>query len=65
LNVDEQSDAADSAQWPFWHQAWRTAMTFKFISLVALAVGGILAFSAAGSAQEVIFIVRHTDPPRY
>ena len=38
-------------------------MTFKFMSLVALAVGSILVFSAAGGAQEVIFLVRHTDPP--
>jgi broad specificity phosphatase PhoE len=38
-------------------------MTFKFISLVALFVGGILAFSAGSSAQEAIFVVRHTDQP--
>jgi broad specificity phosphatase PhoE len=46
-----------------WHQAWGTAMTFRFMSLVALALGGIVALSAAGSAQEAIFIARHTDPP--
>jgi broad specificity phosphatase PhoE len=38
-------------------------MTFKFISLVALIVGDILAFSVVSSAQEAIFVVRHTDPP--
>jgi broad specificity phosphatase PhoE len=38
-------------------------MTFKFISVVALIVGSILAFSVESSAQEAIFIVRHTDPP--
>ena len=38
-------------------------MTFKFICLAVLIVGGILAFSAGSSAQEAIFVVRHTDPP--
>jgi broad specificity phosphatase PhoE len=38
-------------------------MTFKFIGLVGLAVGSVLALSTVGSAQEAIFIVRHTDPP--
>ena len=38
-------------------------MTSKFISLVALIVCDILAFSVGSSAQEAIFVVRHTDPP--
>ena len=39
-------------------------MDFKVVGMVAaLAVGGILALSATGSAQEAIFVVRHSDPP--
>jgi broad specificity phosphatase PhoE len=40
------------------------AMRFKAIAMVtALVAGGILALSATGSAQEAIFVVRHSDPP--
>jgi broad specificity phosphatase PhoE len=39
-------------------------MKFKIIAMVtALAAGGILALSATASAQEAVFVVRHSDPP--
>jgi hypothetical protein len=31
--------------------------------VTALVAAGILATSATGSAQEAIFVVRHSDPP--
>jgi broad specificity phosphatase PhoE len=39
-------------------------MRFKVIAMVTVLVAaGILATSATGSAQEAIFVVRHSDPP--
>jgi broad specificity phosphatase PhoE len=39
-------------------------MELKVIAIVtALVAGSILALSATGSAQEAIFVVRHSDPP--
>ena len=39
-------------------------MGFKVIAIVTVLVtSGVLALSATGSAQEAIFVVRHSDPP--